>query len=301
MEGTAPRLRPRSVTEIVDGMFSLYRRHFLLLSGVCAITALPQAIIAIALAQSVHVRALPNETYVQADTQELIDNLTAWYAAGGLTTLSYVLFAVLTLGALSRAVSACYLGERISIVEAYTSVGIAPYLRLLGAFLLALVGVCVALVALVVGAVLLVGLVGTFSTVAAVIVGIVAFLAIAGLSIYVALHWIFVTQAVILERAGVFRSFARSWRLAHGSTLRIFVFVALLVLIVSVVFWIVTAVSVGLSLGNVTVAAGISSILGILSQPIQLGGVTLLYYDQRIRKEGFDLEYGARWASTYAR
>jgi hypothetical protein len=42
----------------------------------------------------------------------------------------------------------------------------------------------------------------------------------------------------------------------------------------------------------------VSGVTNIVVQPIQLGTVTLLYYDLRIRKEGFDLERLARTLQT---
>jgi hypothetical protein len=43
---------------------------------------------------------------------------------------------------------------------------------------------------------------------------------------------------------------------------------------------------IGLAIG---VIAGLGSVLGVLWQPINVAAIVLLYYDLRVRKEGYDL------------
>jgi hypothetical protein len=105
----------------------------------------------------------------------------------------------------------------------------------------------------------------------------------------------FISQAIVLERTSVFGAFARTWALVDGSWWRVFGITILLALMVAIIQGAIGGV-VGalLSVAHGTVArvvsTGITSVVGIVVQPVQLGGMTLLYYDLRVRREGFDLE-----------
>jgi len=106
--------------------------------------------------------------------------------------------------------------------------------------------------------------------------------------------WTFAMPMVILlEGSDTGESFGRARELARGNVLRILATLALAFVIV-----IVAAAALGFALGMAVTLVGsperLSNALGevamIFAYP--LGGVvaTLLYFDLRIRKEGFDLE-----------
>jgi hypothetical protein len=112
---------------------------------------------------------------------------------------------------------------------------------------------------------------------------------------FVAVAWTFAMQmAVMLEGSGPLEAFSRSRQLARGSGPRILGILILTGLIVGVIGGLLGGL-VGGVLGLVThndqravmVASDVMQILIIPLQPVVL---TLLYYDLRIRKEGFDLE-----------
>ena len=86
----------------------------------------------------------------------------------------------------------------------------------------------------------------------------------------------------------------RSWELVKGNRGKVFVvlfvFVVMQVLLATAGNWIA---GMGFGAGS-NLARAIQSIIGnvvaIVVSPLQTIAITLLYYDFRIRKEGFDLE-----------
>ena len=117
---------------------------------------------------------------------------------------------------------------------------------------------------------------------------ILAGLAILGMSItivgipfaiYFGVRWTFIWQAALLEGAGPRAALSRSSDVVNGDWWRV-------VGIIFVVGIIVGAISSVLSFIPI-----IGTIIGtILSTPIAIAGATLLYYDLRVRKEGYNLE-----------
>ena len=107
--------------------------------------------------------------------------------------------------------------------------------------------------------------------------------------------WTAVMPAVVmLEHAGAGDSFTRSRALAKGDTLRILGMIGLTTL---VVFMLTFAVTAGIAImsgvgadGEARMAEAAGNVVTILVYPIVPVVTTLLYYDLRIRKEGFDLE-----------
>lgn len=106
-----------------------------------------------------------------------------------------------------------------------------------------------------------------------------------------------------LERLSIRSAFRRGWGLANGSRLRIFAawtMAAVLMWVLYVAFSSLAVLILGLvfhSPGRLCYGTSYRVILPILAQailvlvaPLYPIAVTLIYYDQRIRKEGYDIE-----------
>ncbi|QYH37138.1 hypothetical protein [Salinibacterium sp. M195] len=144
---------------------------------------------------------------------------------------------------------------------------------------------------------------GIFAIVIGLLLGVAL---LAGLGTFLAL----VPSALMIERLPLGRAIRRSWSLVSGSFWRTFGILALILVIVQVVSGVVTAplsfigtIAAGLlnPTGNETVAIAsfvglyvltmiISVAIGAVTIVIQSAAPALLYIDQRMRKEGFDLE-----------
>jgi hypothetical protein len=165
--------------------------------------------------------------------------------------LSGLLGFILT-GALIQVVATRLQGKEITVGEAYSSVGI-------GTFAMLVVAMILAAIAIVIGFVLLI---------------------IPGF--YLLIRFLFVSQAIVLERKGIFEAFSRSGELVSGFWWRVFGYAVVLFLLVAVIQGFVGAIS--------GPAAIIAFIVAALIQPFSVGVLTLLYYDLRREKEGVGSE-----------
>lgn len=117
--------------------------------------------------------------------------------------------------------------------------------------------------------------------------------------VYLLVRYLFISQAIVLEHKGIGGAFSRSGELVRGSWWRVFGIGLVLFLLVAVIQQAGGGVIVGiLSLGRSTtghlIGDAVNAVVRIIVLPIELGGLTLLYYDLRIRKEGFDLQQMAQ-------
>ena len=309
------RLRPMSISDMLDAAFRLYRQHFLTFIGIVALLQVPMAMLQF-VAQLPYMQALQRFTTrppVLAPGASPLDifpfaQLLPYYALiFGLSIFQYLLVYNLMTGALANAISRSYLGQPISILSSY-NIGFKRFIALIVASLIPFV-ISLVLVAIIAGCAF-----GTFYTmgvrtneqpniglaIAAVIglVGVIFVGAIAGLFFYVRL--LLTTQAIVLEGQGPWAGLARSWRLVGqafwrslGILLLVYAFIYIVSLIVQLPL-IVLGAFFGMLFNNSVLYQSIASLVTygvlILVLPLQFIIFTLLYYDLRIRKEGYDLE-----------
>ena len=140
---------------------------------------------------------------------------------------------------------------------------------------------------------------------------------LAPFSIYFAVRWIFATAAVLIEKPPIRRAFERSSALTRGNWWRVWgLFTSFCVLsgaiqyIIAVMIGFILSLTIGIDettpidiLKRIVmlrfhsinpllsmVMWWIYVIVGTLIFPIWVIGIVLLYFDLRIRKEGFDIE-----------
>lgn len=166
-------------------------------------------------------------------------------------------------------------------------------------------------IAVVAGLLVLIGLTGTVGVVIAVLLGVVL---TAGLSVVAIWLWVklgFVPQIIVLERAGIRRSMARSWALTRGAFWRTFGIRLLVVAMVSVAAQIIAGpISIAFSLGGTVLAPNgdttaaatnalvlstiitqaVTAVISAVGLVVVAATGALLYLDQRMRQEGLDLD-----------
>jgi len=260
---TATQLKPRSATEIVDASFRLLRQSYVQLAAVTAVVLLPYIVLVALLG---------------------VDMLHPGRVFG--LSMVLIICAVLAEGAIVVAVSESYLEGTARVSDALaTAARRLP--GLIGALILRGVVIGVGMVALlVVPAVAFALLLGKNS---GVLIGLLVLLCIAPL-IYLILRTLFVTAVLMLEKTGAMNSVSRSWSLAGGQMWRVLLTMLLAWVIYGAVF---TILSLGVNLvlaRNPTVSAVVGAIIMCFAYPFLGVVTTLLYYDLRVRKEGFDLE-----------
>ena len=290
-------LRPLTLGELFDRAFALYRRHFWLFVGITAIPGVFALIVALAQQAMQNVAATNGASGADPAGPPMI---ALWIALGVMVAVvAYGVVYTIALGATTFAVSEIYLGRSVTIGEVYGRVRprigwllmlmLAMALRLGGVFFLIMLaalfgGVVAAVIHPVVGGVVM----------------IVGMLAMFALLVVMALRYSLSVPSMIVEKTGANRSLSRSTELTRGRLGRVF----LLVLCATMVTYATALLFQGPFLGAAfavgaetrtgmwlnIVAAFTGTIGTTLTAPFMIIGLVLLYYDARIREEGFDLQ-----------
>ena len=288
-------LRPLSLGEILDRTFQIYRSRFTLFTGIAVVAATIRLVMGGALL-ALQEGLGGNHTVVQQLTASLGSVATAaisWIAAG------------LTFAALTFAVEQVYLDRGAGITAAYRGVRLRlwRYAGLnLACFLLPF------LPFIIIGAVAAVAIAGRAGAVqsagvgaTAGVVGIAAifFLLSLPLCLWLASRYALANAAAISESLTIRAALRRSVALSHGTRGRIIlamiciavVQMCLGLLLVSPLFRVIAQNAGHPPLWIVLYQLGFGFVSSILFTPFYGIVLALFYYDARIRKEGFDVEW----------
>ena len=258
----ATPLRPLSTGELLDKTFSLYRQNFMLFFGIAAI---PQVCLFV-------LTAAMTSFSSSAQQAQTVTRAAGLGVAALLTVLAYLIGAVIaggvTQAATTFAVSSLYLDEPTSVNAAYARVQ-----GLLGRTIYTMLEVGVRI-----------GL------------GLILFI-IPG--IIMMCRYSLAVPAAVLERLKTKDALKRSKFLSQGSGGRVLlIYFLMLILIwgISIGFGWVLGMAIGAqALRQNLVARLIQQFMGVIIGsavgPVMTIAFALLYYDQRVRKEAFDLEH----------
>lgn len=268
----AYEIKERSLGELLDGAFQLYRNHFGVFLGVALCVALPSTLFSTLVTWLVTghadlagaMEAARSQTGADADmslaeAKSAVDIAVRGMLATSITFPVVMVGHILQSAAMTLIVSGMYLGQSLSVVAGFRR-ALGRLWPLLGASALAGLGITLGILCLVVPGILLM------------------------------IRWIFTTPAIMIEGYEAKASLARSRDLTEGAYARLFLLFILLALL-----------SLGISLGlNALVPDAVDAIpvlgqlVGMISQvlvsPLSTATLTLAYFDVRVRKEGFDLE-----------
>jgi hypothetical protein len=258
-----PQLRPLSIGEMLDAGFKLFRHRFGTLMVCVLVPVVPLSILSTIIVGSVDDAAFdvnaPASDSSSVDVANLIDNLLSGAAAA------------IAIAACFKVISSAYLGER---ADAGTSLryGLSRLLPLVVAYFAMSICVGIGLVLLLVP------------------------------GIFLAVKWSMTFPAIVAERAGPFAALRRSWELTRGHWWRTFGTLLVVVLIsfvlsIAILVGFGAAVATSDSISELAFAVLLTAVtiivLAIL-YPLTAAVVTVLYYDLRVRNEGFDLQLLAR-------
>jgi hypothetical protein len=252
-----PNLRPLTVSEILDKAFRLYRAKFFPLVGIVALMLIPQGILRLI------------ATYYLNDMRILDGILNA-------------IFQNLAMLALIVAFSKENLQKEFTIKSAYAE-GVNWFWSVIESNLL--LGLAIALPLVVAGLALVVPV--------GYIVGLVLFLP---LVIFLSTRWSLNSPVIVLEKVGAVKGLERSWEVTKDAFWRVLgtsFFASLLSLLLTVLpYFLVNAILKMLGYSSQTielVSIVVEQISLVIALPFVVGVKVLIYYDLRIRKEGFDL------------
>jgi hypothetical protein len=254
-----PQLRPLSIGETLDAAFRLFRHRFGTLVLCVLVPIVPLYFVGTLIVGSTDPTAFDVNAPVNNDGSAVVGRILDQLLASAA--------AALAVAACFKAISAAYLGERA---------GVGASLRYaLGRFL-----------PLVVAYIVLVIILG------------LSFIALIIPFFYMAVRLSMTLPALVCEKTGPFRSIARSWQLTRDNWWRVFG-----TLVVVVLLMIVLTFALGLVLGAIVLGSDslgelafavlatlVDVVIAAVTFPLWAAVLTVMYYDLRVRNEGFDLQ-----------
>ena len=265
----SPRFEPMTVGGILDQTFRLYRANFLRYVTIVALIQVPLGLLTLAF-QTTWVNNLAAGR--GADSAFEAAKVLGFLLGFGLTFLVAIIAQQFVNAALVKSISESYLGGDVSVLGAYRF--LAPKA----------------------GWLILAALIIAFGT------GIGLMLCIVP-GIFFSLYFVLTTQGIVTEDLNVIDGMKRSASLVSGNLGKVFL-VLLVVFLLNVALG---AIDMGIMavvgrlvdvqkhyLAIQLMSQGLPLLQQVLMAPIHAAATILIYYDLRIRKEGFDLEMLAR-------
>lgn len=257
-----PHLPPRDLDDILSTAARVYRANVALFAGIAAVIVVPQSavnLLVLALGPST-VGRFPTHTGTTAH-----DTLSPGIVTDALTGVP----ASVTLGVVALALSYRYLGRPLTALETYRRMGVSRFVSLVTA-------------AILVGALLTIGTVLATRFIPLFVLWLVFFVRCG-----------FFPQVLAIEDSSVGGSFRRSWVLTRGAFWRVLGYTIATVLVTALaespLFLLAnTALAHEPSWATRAVGAAGDVLIGTLVQPFTFITLVLLYYDLRVRNEGFD-------------
>lgn len=283
MTALSDNLQPLSMTQLLDRAIRLYRSNFLIFVGIVALAQIPATavnMIGLWLApapETINMNPTSiTEMWLQIfESSGFVNN--GWLWLGRIVTLLLVQLAT---AAMTKAVAENYLGHKIGLFEAYQKIGRSGITLLIATFL---------------GIFLMIGLAIWW-----IIVPCIGWLSGLGMLFFLSLVILpLVAPIIVLEHRSAGQAIQRAWDLGRRRFWWLIGFMLLLGLFGQIVvtgpallsvFAVESIVGSGI---NTTTSSLIQQVIMLLLRliylPLQLSCVTLLYFDIRVRTEGFDL------------
>jgi hypothetical protein len=289
-------LRPLRLAEILDRIFQLYRARFVLFLGIAAVSTTVEL-----------VWNLINLAQVRWSAASHLSMASKQLISGGSMVVGWAFVfaaAALCLAASNRAISAIYDGEPTSVVKAFASLR-SNWLRCIWLNTLTFFVAWGSLILVLLGAVLAVVLATrartlTQASTITFVYGITGLLVLGALPlcIWLTLRYSLAVPACVQEDLTTLRSLKRSVFLAGGTQGRILLLLLIVVSAQAMAGIVFVAPVVALfakargqtSPGLAAYLVAATAVCSALTKPIYCIGLTLFYYDARVRKEGYDLE-----------
>jgi hypothetical protein len=289
-------LRPLRLAEILDRIFQLYRARFVLFLGIAGVSTIVELLWNLINLAEVHWTTRHHLAVTTRQWATSVSMIPAW------ATLFAA--AALCLAASNRAVAAIYDGKPTSIVRAFTGLR-SGWLRYIWvntlAFLIAWGSIIVVVLGGVTAALLATRAktLGQANAITLVYGGMALLILFAlPLCLWLTLRYSLAVPACIEEGLGTLRSLKRSVFLTQDTKGRILVLLLIVMAaqgtlataFMTPVFAFIVRMRGQASPAITAYTMAATALSSALIKPIYSIGLTLFYYDARVRKEGFDLE-----------
>jgi hypothetical protein len=292
-------LRPLTIGELFDRAFTLYRRHLWMFAGVAAVPAVLAAAMGVAMQVAQRLAVSNVNSAAQPEAADVIPVVILVGGAVFVLAVAYWVVYMAALGATTFAVSELYVGRGATVRAAYAGmrgrVGALVVLMLL-------IGMRVGVLMVAGGATvtLSAGLAGMLNPVvsAALIIG--GILLVGGLFLFMVLRYGLAVPALVVEGLSPGDAIRRSIELTKGRLGRVFLlglcalmvtYAAMMIFQAPFAFGAVVANPLSATGFWLDIAGAVFGAAGsTFTTPFLIIGLALLYYDARIREEGFDLQ-----------
>jgi hypothetical protein len=290
----------------MDRTFTIYRRHFALFAGIMCLPMVPMAMchLAVLMVQP----SDPSAIGTQSDPVAALAGIVPLFAISLVSIVVSILLYGIAAAAMTVAISRIYLGRSVSIRDAYAAIQsrIAGVIGLEALVLLIYFGSFVAL-GLATGLGVLAGalvhpILGAMAAALLFLSGVVA------LVLLLAGRFSIAVPALVLEDLPPAKAIGRSNALTRGHRVRVVLIYVLMMVITYVgalifqgpflILGLVLRENGQPPLWTQLLGAISGSIGGVLTGPLLCITLALLYYDIRIKKEGFDLQLMMRGLET---
>lgn len=294
-DASPERLRPLSLGEVLDGTFRLARRHWRAFAIGLGVVVVPLSLLSgFVLAQMFGSTPGLFETLQSPEVAGGLDDqdfeeVTEVVVGSGLAGIAGLLLSPLIYGI---AVWIAARGYRAGAVEPMDGVRAAGrrYLPLLAALIL--IWLLPFLIFVLPGFVLAAGAAAGVD--ALLVAGGVGFIVSAVIAIIAVVRLLLTVPAVMLEQAGPVQAMRRSNTLVKGRTgfvlgtmLVVYIVVAIVNLVLGLPFQLLGG-ALGTAVGAVVITAG-SIVTSLVSNTLLGAALVLIYFDRRVRAEGYDL------------
>jgi hypothetical protein len=303
-------LAPLGAGDLIDRAVRLYRRHFMTLIRI----ATPPVVVSTigSMLSTIGWRGV-----VMTGSESEVALYSVLVAAGVVLTIGGLLLSLIVMGGAARNLVMHLLwSEPVTARNTYSNVR-ARFWGLLGASIIIFIFICLsamlALIAWFVAyLVVILGVIAMaqFAGWLAALVGVIGALSITlfafGVFFFIAGRVAYVPQVMLVEGTGVGQAITRSFQLARGNVRRLlamflftwFVFYSALMILIIPLVWYGYLNGVDLNPMNSAdwptwYAIGysvVSQLSYILLLPVWMLGLSLLYVDERVRHEGYDIE-----------
>ncbi len=302
--------RPLNLGEILDRTISLYRSRFLVFLG---ISAIPTGVILVLASGAFLLLAWLGSRFKIPNSQVEV-GLTAGIFVAAVVAFALPVFVgatALASAAMTQAVNRAYFDEKITIRAAYKAIWKRGW-RYVGLYLLQALIVWGVPIAVWIGSVILSAgiavlarsaplLFFTMPLIFLIVIGLIAY------TVWMLLRLSLAFPAGVIEQIGAWTALKRSSALSKGTRWRVLALYMLtvaltwilsvgLAMIVTVAMMLIPGTrnaqqeqTMGMIVLFVYYASGF--VVQALTKPVYGIALVLFYYDQRIRKEGFDIEW----------
>lgn len=269
-ERARPRLRPLSLGEILDVAIKICLSQWRTLIKAVLVVVVPVQIVSTIVNADYTVESFDFGTSSTQTPEQAFEQFNQYLGGLAIAGVLQVLAVLLATAACFRAIAQAYLGEEADWRSSLKyALGMAP--ALLWLTLLYALGLFLGLLLLI----------------------------LPGIYLYVA--WAFALPVLLVEGLRGPKALGRSFQLVKGRWWRTFGVIVvgfILATIVSTIAQAVFLIGIFAGEGNDALVLALSAIAGIaglsVSTPFQAALLTVIYFDLRVRKEGFDLELLAR-------